>query len=160
MPEAHPPRTDPPVDLVRQVWGFRDGASQIVERGCLSILLPCGVEVYLRSWCREIGMHGSPSCSLGWSGQMRPRLATKTAIIRSNPRGDRDTMLASSAYNTPQIARHTHSSAVPGPAWDGCSCRWVRSASMSASSQNRSSATRSISLIADGLYRYHPACGH
>ena len=38
--EAHPLRADPPVDLVRQVWGFSDGTSQIDEGGCLAVLLP------------------------------------------------------------------------------------------------------------------------
>ena len=42
--EAHPPHADPPVDLVRQVWGFSDGASQIGEIGYLAVLLPRGVE--------------------------------------------------------------------------------------------------------------------
>ena len=55
-----------------------------------------------------------------------------------------DTMHASSAYSIPQIARRTHSSAVSGPTFDGCSCRWTRSASMSASLLNLSSTMRSI----------------
>ena len=47
-----------------------------------------------------------------------PKTSAKTAIIRPSPRGDRDTMHASSAYITPQIARRTHSSAVSGPTFD------------------------------------------
>ena len=35
----------------------------------------------------------------------------------------------SSAYSISQIARRTYSSAVLGPTFDGCSCRWIRSAS-------------------------------
>ena len=50
-PEAHPPRMDPPVDLGRQVWGFSNGASRIGEGGCLAVLLPRGVEGYLRCRC-------------------------------------------------------------------------------------------------------------
>ena len=73
-----------------------------------------------------------------------PKTSTKTAIIRPSPRVDRDTMHASSAYSIPQIARRTHSSAVSGPTFDGCSCRWTRSASMSASLLNLSSTMRSI----------------
>ena len=42
-PEVRPPRTDPPVNLGRQVWRFIDGASKIGERGCLTVLLPRGV---------------------------------------------------------------------------------------------------------------------
>ena len=42
--------------------------------------------------------------------------STKTAIIRSNPRDDRDTMHASSVYSTRQVARHAHSSTVSGTA--------------------------------------------
>ena len=58
-PEPHPPCTDPPVDLVRQVWGFSHGASQIGEGGCLTILLPRGVEDYLRCRCTRNGhAHG------------------------------------------------------------------------------------------------------
>ena len=73
-----------------------------------------------------------------------PKTSTKTAIIRPSPRGDRDTMHASSAYNIPQIARRTDSSAVSGPTFDDCSCWWIRSASMPASLLNLYSATRSI----------------
>ena len=69
-----------------------------------------------------------------------PKPSTKTAIIRSNLRGDRDTMHAST-YNAPRIARHTHSSTISGPTFDGCSCRRTRSASMSAPSLNLYSAT-------------------
>ena len=50
-PEAHPPRADPPVDLVRKVWGFSDGASQKGEGSCLAALLPRGVIDYLRCRC-------------------------------------------------------------------------------------------------------------
>ena len=73
-----------------------------------------------------------------------PKTSTKTAIIRISPRGDHDTMHASSAYNVPQIARRTPSSAVSGPTFDGCSSRRIRSASIPASLLNASSATRSI----------------
>ena len=62
----------------------------------------------------------------------------------SSPRGDRDTVRASSAYSIPQIARRTHSSAVSGPTFDVCSCRWIIFASMPASLLNLSSTTRSI----------------
>ena len=50
-PEVHPPRPDPTVDLVRQVWGFGDGASQIDEGDCLAVLLPRGLEGYLCCRC-------------------------------------------------------------------------------------------------------------
>ena len=73
-----------------------------------------------------------------------PKTSTKTAIIRPSLRGDRDTMHASSAYNIPQIARRTHSSAVSGATFDGCSCRGIISGSMPAFLLNLSSATRSI----------------
>ena len=69
---------------------------------------------------RGIGMH---VVSVLLSEMVRPNVPktlTKTAIIRPSPRGDRDTMHASSAYSTPQIARRTHSSAVSGPTFDGC----------------------------------------
>ena len=81
------------------------------------------------------------------SEMVRPNVlktSTKTAIIRPSPRGVRDTMHASSAYSIPQIARRTHSSAVSGPTFDGCYCRWIRSASVPASLMNLSSTTRSI----------------
>ena len=42
------------------------------------------------------------------------KTSMKTAIIRSNPRGDHDMMHASSVYNIPQIVGHAHSSAVSG----------------------------------------------
>ena len=75
-----------------------------------------------------------------------PKTSTKTAIIRHSPRGDRDTLHASSAYNIPQIARRTNSSVVSGPTFDGCSSwRWIGSASTPSSLLNLSSATRSAS---------------
>ena len=41
-----------------------------------------------------------------------PMTSTKTALIHSNLCGDHDTMHASSAYSTPQIARRAHSGVV------------------------------------------------
>ena len=68
---------------------------------------------------RGIGMH---MVSVLLSEMVKPNVSktlTKTAIIRPNPRGDRDTVHASSAYSIPQIARRTHSSAVSLPNFDG-----------------------------------------
>ena len=49
-----------------------------------------------------------------------PQNLTITAIISSNPRGDRDAMHASSAYSIPHTARRTHTNAVSGPTVPGC----------------------------------------
>ena len=93
----------------------------------------CPVElktIYVAGASR-IGMH---AVSVLLSEMVRPNVpksTTKTAIIRSSPRGDRDTMHASSAYSILQIARRSHSSVVSG---------WTRSASMSASLLNLYSA--------------------
>ena len=58
-PGAHPPGTDSPVNLGRQVWCFSDGASQIGERGYLALPVPRGVEDYLRFRCTRNGhAHG------------------------------------------------------------------------------------------------------
>ena len=51
--EAYPPRADPPVNLVLQVWGFSHGASRIGKRSCLAVLLPRGIEDYLRCRCKR-----------------------------------------------------------------------------------------------------------
>ena len=105
---------------------------------------------------RGMGMH---MVSVLLSELVKPNVpkTSKTAIIRLSPRGDRDTMHASSVYNIPQIARRTHSSAVSGPTFDGCSCRWIRSTSMLASSLNLSNATRSIAaekkMNSSGMYK-------
>ena len=55
-----------------------------------------------------------------------PKTSTKTNIIRPSPRGNHDTMHASSAYSIHQIVRRTHSIAVLGPTFDGCSCGCIR----------------------------------
>ena len=87
----------------------------------MSVLLPRGVEDHLRCRCtRDRHAHG---LRLALKPNV-PKDSTKTAIIRPSPRGDRDTMHASSAYSIPQIARDTHSSAVSGPIVDGFSCRY------------------------------------
>ena len=44
-PRADLPRTDPPITLGRQVWGFSDCTPQNVEGGRL-VLLPRSVEDY------------------------------------------------------------------------------------------------------------------
>ena len=64
---------------------------------------------------RGIGMH---MVSVLISEMVRPdapKTSTKTTIIRSNPRGNRGTMHAPSAYNVSPKARHAHCSAVLGP---------------------------------------------
>ena len=56
---------------------------------------------------RGIGMH---MVSVLLSKMVRPNVpktSMKNVIIRPSPRGDRDTMHASSAYSIPQIARRT-----------------------------------------------------
>ena len=58
---------------------------------------------------RGIGMH---MVSVLLSEMVKPNVpktSTKTAIIRPSPRGDRDTMQASSAYSIPQIAHRNTS---------------------------------------------------
>ena len=105
---------------------------------------PVALKTTFVTGARRIGMH---MFSVLLSEMVRPNVpktSTKTAIIRPSPRGDRDAMHASSAYSIPQIARRTHSSAVSGPPFDGYSCRWIRSACMSASLLNLTSTTRSI----------------
>ena len=48
IPEANPPRTYPLINLGRQVWCFSDGASQIDEGSCLTVvLLPRSVKDHL-----------------------------------------------------------------------------------------------------------------
>ena len=79
------------------------------------------------------GAHGLDMhmVSMLLSEMVRPNVtktSTKTAIIRPSPRGDRDTMHASSADSIPQIAQRTHSRTVSGPTFDGCFCRWIVSA--------------------------------
>ena len=94
--------------------------------------------------CAESACTWSPSCSLRWSDHKCAEDFDEDRHHPPSPRVDRDTMHASSAYSIPQIARRTHSSAVSGPTFDGCSCRWTRSASMPASLLNLSSTMRSI----------------
>ena len=52
--EAHPPRTDPLVNLGQQVLRFSDGAPQVRERKCLTVLLPRSIKTHLlccrRTW--------------------------------------------------------------------------------------------------------------
>ena len=70
---------------------------------------------------RGIGLH---MVSVFLSEMARPnawKTSAKTATIRSDPRGDRDTMHVSSVYSTSHIAHHIQSSAVSGPTFDGCS---------------------------------------
>ena len=101
-PEAYSSRTAPPVDLVRQVWGLSDGASQIGEGGYLAMLLPRDVEAYLYCWCTSNRHVHVVSVLL--SEMVRPnapKTLTETTIIRFNPRGDCGTMHASSAYSSP-----------------------------------------------------------
>ena len=45
--EAHPPRTDPLVNLGQQVLRFRDGAPQVRERKCITVLLPRSIKSHL-----------------------------------------------------------------------------------------------------------------
>ena len=136
-PEAHPPRTDPPTNLGRQVWGFSNGAFKIGEIGCLAVPLPRGVKTACVAGARGIGMQ---IVSVLLSEMVRPnapKSSTNTATIRSNPRSDRDTMHASSAYSILHIARRAHSSAVSGPtSMDDCGDGKEISATMSASSLN------------------------
>ena len=120
----------------------RASVEEVVWRYCC----PVAFKTIFVAGPRGIGMH---MVSVLLSEMVRPNVpktSTKTAIIRPSPRGDRDTMHASSAYSIPQIARRTHSSAISGPTFDGCSCRWMRFASMPASLLNLSinSTTRSI----------------
>ena len=105
---------------------------------------PVALETTFVAGARGIGMHMVSVLLPEMVKPNVPKASTKTATIRPSPRGDRDTMHASSAYSIPQIARRTHSSAVSGPTFDGCSCRWIRSASMHAFLLNFSSATKSI----------------
>ena len=84
----------------------------------MAVLFPRGVEDYMACRCtrnqhaRGISMH---AVFFLLSEMVRPnawKTLTKTAIIRSGPRGDGDTMHTSSAYSIPPIAPRTHSSAV------------------------------------------------
>ena len=111
---------------------------EVVCRYCC----PVALKTIFVAGARGIGMHMVPVLLSEMVRPNMPKTSTKTAIIRPSPRGDRDTMHASSAYSIPQIARRTHSSAVPGPTFDGCSCRWIRSASMPASLLNLSIVVR------------------
>ena len=108
------------------------------------VMLPRGVEDCFVADARGIGMN---TVSVLLSEMVKPNVpktSTKATITRPSPRGDRDTMHASSAYSIPQITRRTHFSVVSGPTFDGCSCRWIRPASMSASVLNLSGTTKRI----------------
>ena len=105
---------------------------------------PVALKTIFVAGARGIGTHTVSALLSEMVRPNVPKTSTKTAIIRPSPRGDRDTMHASSAYSITQIARRTHSSAVSGPTFDGYSCRWIRSTSMPASLLNLSSTTRSI----------------
>ena len=113
---------------------------EVVWRYCC----PVALKTIFVAGARGIGMH---MVSILLSDMVRPNVSktsTKTAIIHPSPRGNRDTMHASSAYSILQIARRTHSSAVSRPAFDGCSCRWIKSACMPASLLNLARTTKSI----------------
>ena len=51
-----------------------------------------------------------------------PKTSTKIATIHPSPGGDRSPTHASTLYSIPPIGRRTHSSAVSGPTFKGCSC--------------------------------------
>ena len=68
----------------------------------MAVLLPGGVETYLHCQCTR-NRHAYGLC-LAPSKMVRlnaPKSSAKTAIIHSSPRGDRETMHASSACNIP-----------------------------------------------------------
>ena len=142
-PEASPPRTDPPVISFDRFGALVTATPKKVKKIVVRYYCPVALKPICGSGARGISMR---MVSVLLSEMVRPnapKTSTKTTTVRPNPRGNRDTIRASSAYGTPQIVRRTHSSAVSGPNFDGCSYRWARSASMSASSLNLSSTTRS-----------------
>ena len=107
--KAYPSRTESPVDVVWQVWGFSDYAFQLGEGGCLAVPLPCCVEGYLAfSVHAELGCTWSLFCSLRCQTKCTDDF-DKDPINRSNLRGDRDTMHASPTQqpsnSTPRIFR-------------------------------------------------------
>ena len=135
------PRADLPVDLVRQVWGFSHGASQIGEGGRLAVLLPRVVEDYLRcryTWNRHA--HGLRLAIL--DGEIK--CAEDFDEDRHHPpqtaRRPRHDARVVSIQHPPNSTTHTFQCAVLGPIFDGCSFRRIRSASMSASVLNLSIA--------------------
>ena len=94
-PKAHPPRTGHTVNLVEQVQGFNDDVSkkmrEVVWRFCLPVVLKA---ICVAGAC-EIGIY---MVYVLPSERVRPNVSktsAKAAIIRSNPRGDRDTIQAS-----------------------------------------------------------------
>ena len=122
--EAHPPRTDPLVNLGQQVLRFIDCAPQVRERKCLTVycypvalkLISCVTGV------RGIVVHMISILLTEMVRPNSPKTSTKTTIYHFNPHSDRDAVQASSAYSIlPQIARRAHSSVITGPAFDGCS---------------------------------------
>ena len=110
-PEAHPPRTDPPANLGRQVWHFNYDASQIEANEVFwRYCCPVAVKTICVAGACRIGVH---MVSVFLSEMVRPNASKpsmKTAIIRSSSRSDCDTMHASSC-NIPQIEHRAHSNA-------------------------------------------------
>ena len=89
-PKANPPRTYQPVDLVRQVWGFSDDASQTGEGGrdCLAVLWPREVQNYLRCCrcTRNRYTRGFRLLLFEMVGLNAPKTSMETDTIHSNPR--------------------------------------------------------------------------
>ena len=108
-PEAHPPRADPPVDLVRQVRGFSDGTSQIGGR---EVVWRYCCPVVLKSICvagaRGLGMY---MVAVMVSEMARPnalKTSTKTAIIPPAPaRRPRHDVRVVSMRHPPNSTPHT-----------------------------------------------------
>ena len=138
-----------PARIRRSVSSDRFGFSatvppKYVKKFVWRYCCPMALKAVFVAGARGIGMHMIYALLSEMVRPNGPKTSTKTATIRPSPRGDRDTMHASSAYNIPKIARRTCFSAVSGPIFDGCSCRCIRSASRPASLLDFSSATRSI----------------
>ena len=108
-PEAHPPRTDPPVNIGGQIWDFNDGAPQISDGGCLAVCGPVALKTTCVAGARGIDMHDVVSVLL--SEMIRPnnapKTSTKPAISSAPTRKVTATRCTRRQYTAPpQISTH------------------------------------------------------
>ena len=96
------------VNLGRQVWDFSDGALLTGEGDGLKVLCPAALKSIGISSAREIDMLMAYVLSSEIVRPNAPKTSTNTAIISANPRGNRDTTYAPSAYTIPYTARRAN----------------------------------------------------
>ena len=124
--EAHPPLTDPRVNLGQQVFCGSvtvplKYAKENVSRYCYPVALKL-IFCVAGGVVHGIVVHMISVLLTEMVRPNSPKTSTKTTIYHFNPHSDRDAVQASPVYSIlPQIARRAYSSVITGPAFDGCS---------------------------------------